>query len=106
MAGSLTISPFPAAVIDPGRDGDINWSMDPYDHPDWVLDFRWGEWIEALIEAYLNGGPHADAYRDRAEAILKSWIADVPIAARPGRPVPGLGVPRIDADDPRPCGRH
>lgn len=80
MAGSLKISPFPAAVIDPGRDGDINWSMDPYDNPTWVLDFQWGEWIEALIEAYLSGGPHADAYRDRAESILKSWIANVPIA--------------------------
>jgi Heparinase II/III-like protein len=80
MAGSLTISPFPTAVIDPGRDGDINWSMDPYDNPTWVLDFQWGLWIEALIEAYLKGGPHADAYRDRAEAILKSWIAGVPIA--------------------------
>jgi hypothetical protein len=80
MAGSLKISPFLAAVIDPDRDGDINWSMDPYDNPTWVLDFQWGEWIEALIEAYLSGGPHADAYRDRAESILKSWIANVPIA--------------------------
>jgi hypothetical protein len=80
MAGSLTISPFSAAVIDPGRDGNINWSMDPYDNPTWVLDFQWGEWIESLITGYLNGGPHADAYRDRAEAILKSWIANVPLA--------------------------
>jgi Heparinase II/III-like protein len=80
MAGSLTISPFGAVTIDPRRDGDINWSMNPYGNPTWVLDFQWGEWIEALIEAYLDGGPHADAYRSRAEAILKTWISDVPIA--------------------------
>jgi Heparinase II/III-like protein len=80
MTGSLTISPFRTAAIDPGRDGDIDWSTDPYDNPTWVLYFQWGEWIEALIQAYLKGGPHADAYRDRAEAILKTWIADVPIA--------------------------
>lgn len=77
MSGRLTIAPFPAAKIGKGA---IDWSMDPFHDPTWRLDFRWGEWIEALIERYLAGGPHASAYRDRAKAILKTWIADVPIA--------------------------
>jgi hypothetical protein len=80
MAGRLTIAPFPAVTIDPYRDGDVDWSLQPFDaNPTWVLDFQTGDWIEALIEAYLAGGPHADAYRDRAEAILKTWLTGVPI---------------------------
>ncbi len=80
MAGRLTIAPFQAVTIDPDRDGDVNWSLAPFGaNPTWVLDFQTGDWIEALIEAYLAGGPHADAYRDRAETILKSWLAGVPI---------------------------
>ena len=77
MAGKLTIAPFPAATIGKGA---VDWSMNPFHDPTWRLDFRWGEWVEALIEGYLAGGTHASAYRDRAKAILKSWIADVPIA--------------------------
>jgi heparinase II/III-like protein len=77
MAGKLTIAPFPAATIGKGT---VDWSMNPFHDPTWRLDFRWGEWVEALIERYLAGGPHASAYRDRAKVILKSWIADVPIA--------------------------
>jgi len=80
MAGRLTIAPFAAVTIDPDRNGDIDWSMDPYDDPTWVLDFQTGTWIEALVEGYLAGGPHATAYRDRAAAILRGWLADVPIA--------------------------
>ncbi len=80
MAGQLTIAPFKAVTIDPGRDGDIDWYMDPYDDPTWVLDFQTGTWIESLIEAYLRGGKHAGAYRSRAAAILRGWLADVPIA--------------------------
>jgi hypothetical protein len=79
MDGRLTIAPFPAVTIDPQRDGGIDWSMDPFDNPTWVADFQSGGWIEALIGGYLAGGPRADAYRDRAKAILTSWLSDVPI---------------------------
>jgi Heparinase II/III-like protein len=79
MAGRLTIAPFPAVTIDPHRDGDINWKLNPYHNPTWVLDYQWGEWIEALIEGYLAGGPHADAYRNRAKALLLGWLKNVPI---------------------------
>jgi len=82
MAGRLTIAPFKAVTVYPDRDGDVNWSMNPYDDPTWVLDFQAGAWIEALTEAYLAGGPHAAAYRDRAKALLTGWLAGVPIAAR------------------------
>ena len=43
------------------------------------MDFQSGGWVEALIAGYLAGGPRADAYRDRAKAILTSWLSDVPI---------------------------
>jgi hypothetical protein len=80
MAGQLTLASFPPVTIDPDRDGDVDWSLDPAGNPTWALDFQDGEWIEALIEAYLARGPDADAYRDRAEAILKGWLTGVPIA--------------------------
>ena len=82
MAGQLTIAPFRAVTIDPDRDGDADWAMDPYDDPTWVLDFQAGTWIESLVEAYLAGGPHAAAYRDRAKALLTGWLADVPVASQ------------------------
>jgi Heparinase II/III-like protein len=78
MSGKLTIAPFPAVTIDPKRDGDINWSQDPFNDPTWVVDFQDGQWIEALIEAYLAGGPNADAYRARAKALLTGWMSQVP----------------------------
>jgi Heparinase II/III-like protein len=83
MSGRLTIVPFPAVTVDPNRDGDIDWSMAPFGaNPTWVLDFQTGDWIEALVEAYLAGGPHADAYRDRARTILKTWLTGVPAQNR------------------------
>jgi Heparinase II/III-like protein len=78
MAGRLTIAPFRAVTIDPHRDGNINWAQDPYGDPTWVVDFQDGQWIEALVEAYLAGGPDADAYRDRAKALLTGWLSQVP----------------------------
>jgi len=78
MAGRLTIAPFRAVTIDPHRDGNINWAQDPYGDPTWVVDFQDGQWIEALVEAYLAGGPNADAYRDRAKALLTGWLSQVP----------------------------
>ena len=82
MAGRLTLASFPPVTIDPDRDGQIDWEMDPFGNPTWVVDFQDGEWIEALIEGYQGGGPDADAYRDRAGVILNSWLTGVPIADR------------------------
>jgi hypothetical protein len=107
MAGRLTIAPFPAVTIDPHRDGDLNWAQNPFRNPTWEVDFQNGQWIEALVEAYLAGGPDAQAYRDRARALLHGWLSHVPAAnkspdtlicsaeAFPGQawihdPIPGL----------------
>jgi hypothetical protein len=107
MAGRLTIAPFPAVTIDPHRDGDLNWAQNPFRNPTWEVDFQNGQWIEALVEAYLAGGPDAQAYRDRARALLRGWLSHVPAAnkspdtlicsaeAFPGQawihdPIPGL----------------
>jgi hypothetical protein len=78
MAGRLTISGFPAVTIDPSHDGHINWAQDPFGNPTWLVDFQNAQWIEALIKAYLAGGPNADAYRDRAKTLLLGWLSQVP----------------------------
>jgi hypothetical protein len=78
MAGRLTIAPFGAVTIDPDRNGHVNWAQDPYHDPTWVVDFQDGEWIEALVQAYLAGGPNAAAYQDRAKALLLGWLSRVP----------------------------
>jgi hypothetical protein len=78
MAGRLTIAPSPAVIIDPHRDGDINWAQNPFGNPTWEVDFQNGRWIEALVEAYLAGGADAEAYRDRAKALLLGWLGHVP----------------------------
>jgi len=78
MAGQLTIPGFAAVTIDPNRDGDIDWAQDPFGNPTWLVDFQNAQWIDALIEAYLAGGPDADAYRDRAKALLLGWLSQVP----------------------------
>ena len=57
MAGRLTISPWPAVTIDPHRDGDVDWSLDPFGQPTWFEAYQSGRWIEALIGRYLDGGP-------------------------------------------------
>ncbi len=85
MAGRLTIWPWPAVTIDPRRDGDVDWSLDPFHHPTWFQTYQSGSWIEALIEQYLEGGPGAEAYRARAKALLLGWIQNVPIGARDPR---------------------
>ena len=82
MAGRLTIAPFPAVTIDPHRDGDINWQLDPFDHPTWFGDFQSGGWIEMLVSGYLAGGPGAQAYQARAKAITMSWLRGVPVSIR------------------------
>jgi Heparinase II/III-like protein len=85
MAGRLTISPWPAVTIDPRRDGDVDWSLNPFGHPTWFQTYQSGSWIEALIERYLQGGPGAEVYQARAKVLLLSWIHDVPIQARDPR---------------------
>jgi Heparinase II/III-like protein len=78
MAGRLTISGFATVTFDPNRDGRINWAQDPFGNPTWLVDFQNAQWIEALIKAYLAGGPNADAYRDRAKTLLLGWLSQVP----------------------------
>lgn len=82
MAGRLTIAGFPAATVDPHRDGDIDWRLDPFHHPTWTSVFRSGGWIEMLVSGYLAGGPRAAAYRARARAITQSWLRGVPLSVR------------------------
>ena len=38
--------------------------------------------VTALVEAYLAGGSHPAAYRQRAKALLTGRLSDVPIANR------------------------
>jgi len=83
MAGQLTlISPFPPVTVDPHRDGDINWKLNPYRDPTWALDFRQGTWIEQLVAGYLAGGPQATAYLGRAAQITRSWLGTIPVNDR------------------------
>jgi Heparinase II/III-like protein len=82
MAGQVTFAPFPAATIDPNRDGDIDWQLDPFHHPTWVSDFQSGTWIEMLVSGYFAGGPGAKAYRARAKAITLTWLRGVPLSVR------------------------
>lgn len=82
MAGKLAIAPFPAVTIDQDRDGVIDWSLDPFGDPTWVLDFQQGAWIEQLISGYLAGGPLAGAYLTRARQIAAGWLAAIPVSAR------------------------
>ena len=82
MAGRLTMAPWPAVTVDPHKDGDVNWQLDPFHHPTWVSDFQSGGWIEMLISGYLAGGPQAQAYRARAKALTQSWLRGVPLSLR------------------------
>jgi hypothetical protein len=82
MAGRLTIAPFAAITIDPHRDGDVNWNLNPFGNPTWGQDFRSGSWIEDLVAAYLAGGPRAAAYRDRAARLAAGWLRALPAFGR------------------------
>jgi hypothetical protein len=82
MAGQLTIAPFPAATIDPGRDGNVDWSMNPFADPTWVSSFQSGGWMEPLVAGYLAGGPQAPAYQARLKALMEGWLRYVPIGDR------------------------
>ena len=82
MAGQLTIAPFPAVTVDPHRDGNVDWNLNPFGNPTWGQDFRSGRWIEDLVAAYLAGGPSADAYRDRAARLASGWLRALPVSGR------------------------
>lgn len=82
MDGRLAIAPWPAVTVDPHRDGDINWRINPFRHPTWVADFQSGGWIEMLVSGYLAGGREAPAYRARAKAITQGWLNGVPLSIR------------------------
>jgi hypothetical protein len=82
MAGRLTIAPFAAVTIDPNRDGDVNWKLNPPGDPTWGQDFRSGTWIEDLVAAYLAGGPEAGAYQARAKQLAAGWLQALPASGR------------------------
>ncbi len=82
MAGRLTIPNFRSVTIDPRRDGRIDWSQDPYHHPSWQTAFLTGGWIGALVKRYLAEPDHPAAYRDRAAALLRGWLRQVPVKYR------------------------
>jgi hypothetical protein len=82
MAGRLTIPHFPTVTVDPRRDATIDWSMDPFHHPSWTVYFVSAEWVEPLVDRFLAGGPGAAAYRDRAKALLRDWLREVPLPER------------------------
>jgi hypothetical protein len=82
MAGRLTIPRFRAVTIDPHRDGRVDWSLNPYHHPSWQTAFLSGGWIDALAERYLSRPDHPEAYRERAAALLRGWLRQVPIKYR------------------------
>jgi hypothetical protein len=85
MAGRLTISPWPTVTIDPHRDGDIDWSANPFHHPTWFQTYQSGSWIEALIERSLEHGPDTETYLARAKTLLLGWINNAPIQDRDPR---------------------
>jgi hypothetical protein len=82
MAGRLQLAPFQPVTVDPRRNGQVHWGINPFGDPTWFQDFQSGGWVEQLVAGYEAGGPHASAYRARAAAILRTWLRDVPLAAR------------------------
>jgi Heparinase II/III-like protein len=82
MDGQVTFAPWPAVVVDPNQDGDVDWQLDPVSHPTWVSDFQSGDWIEMLVAGYYAGGPDARAYLARAKALTQSWLRGVPVQDR------------------------
>jgi hypothetical protein len=86
MAGRLTIAPFAAVAVDPDRDGAVDWSLDPFHHPTWKKAFESAGWIAPLVDGYLaenrRPGGRAAAYRERAKALLRGWLRDVPTSGR------------------------
>lgn len=77
IAGKLTIAPFKTVTVDPHRDGDIDWSLNPFGNPTWQQDFRSAGWVEQLIAGWAAGGPEAKAYQKRAGQIARGWLKAV-----------------------------
>jgi heparinase II/III-like protein len=82
MAGRLRIAPFSVVTVDPHHDGDIDWSLDPFHHPTWTTAYQSAGWVGPLIDGALFGGDRAPAYRNRAAALLRDWLHDVPVSRR------------------------
>lgn len=82
MAGRVTLAPFPAATIDPRQDGDVGWSVNPFNDPSWVADLQSGQWMEPLAAGYLAGAPQATAYQARAKVLVQGWLRHVPVQDR------------------------
>jgi hypothetical protein len=74
MADTLSVNTF--APVKVGVDGDIDWTLDPYHHPSWLLWFHTLRWTGSLIESYQATGN--TAHLDRAVKIIKDWVADNP----------------------------
>lgn len=82
MAGKLTIAPFKTVTVDPHRDGDIDWSLNPFRNATWQQDFRSAGWVEQLIAGWAAGGPEAKAYRQRAGQIARGWLQAISAGGR------------------------
>ena len=74
MAGKLTIAPFKTVTVDPHRDGDVDWSLNPFGNPTWQQDFQSAGWVEQLIAGWAAGGREAKAYQKRAGQIARGWL--------------------------------
>lgn len=82
MTGKLAIAPFKTVTVDPHRDGDIDWSLNPFGNPTWQQDFRSAGWAGQLIAGWITGGPEAKAYRQRAGRIARGWLRAIPPGGR------------------------
>jgi hypothetical protein len=68
MADVLTVRGFAPVTV--GTHGDIDWTLDPYQHPTWTLWLHGLRWIGPLID---TGDP---AHLQRAVTIAQDWLAD------------------------------
>ncbi|HUR74791.1 MAG TPA: heparinase II/III family protein [Sporichthya sp.] len=75
LAGWLDVPGF--APVQIGTGPHIDWNLDPYGHPSWVARFRDLTWVQPL----LRRAGAADAYRQRAETILRDFLAQNPLPA-------------------------
>lgn len=81
VAGWLDVPGFDPVRI--GKDPNIDWTLDPYGHPSWVARFVGLTWVQPLLR--LAG--EAEEYRERAEAVLRNFVAENPLSA-PAAPAP------------------
>lgn len=88
MNGWLDFPGFESVRI--GRSGDLDWTLDPFHHPSWVARYQGLAWVQPL----LVGAVKEPAYRKRAVAILRDFLADNPA---PAPPVLGAWAPTITA---------